>query len=145
MRKDIENRLPKQAVFNNHFKYLNDLVVQGYKLPVLNEMLGLEIKTSYFQSLYKLAKAKKGAVTKTLPVASTTATPRGKTVEDEWRMIFHDISNNLIDDIKESGFDIDDVKTWVSDNGLISSAQLRKHLQRLIDIRDAKKYANNRI
>ena len=96
MRKDIENRLPKQAVFNNHFKYLNDLVVQGYKLPVLNEMLGLGIKTSYFQSLYKLAKVKKGAVTKRLSVASPEETPRVKTVGSEWTMIFHDISSNLI-------------------------------------------------
>lgn len=137
MKKDIENRLPKQAVFNNHFKYLNDLVVQGYKLPVLNEMLGLEIKTSYFQSLYKLAKVKKGVVTKTLQVTSPEKTPRSKTVEPEWTMIFHDISNNLINDIKESGFDIDDVRAWVSDSSLISSTQLRKHLQRLIDGRDA--------
>ncbi|GAA0793219.1 hypothetical protein GCM10009443_33390 [Mucilaginibacter ginsenosidivorans] len=133
MRKDIENRLPKQAVFNNHFKYLNDLVVQGYKLPVLNEMLGLGIKTSYFQSLYKIAKVKKGAVTKTLSVASPEETPRVKTVGSEWAMIFHDISSNLINDIGEAGFDIEDVRAWVSDNSLISSAQLRKHLQRLID------------
>ena len=72
-------------------------------------------------------------MTKTLSVASPEETPRVKTVGSEWTMIFHDISSNLINDIGEAGFDIEDVRAWVSDNSLISSAQLRKHLQRLID------------
>lgn len=143
MKADIENQLPKQAVFNNHLIYLKSLVDKGYKLPVLNEKLDLGISTIHFQSLYRKALAKsklspatelaKPSIKPALKLEGLKEKPalQSLTSSSEWQEIFHDMSPHLINDIVKLGYNSNDVKEWVKTHSLISSTQLRKHVNRL--------------
>lgn len=145
MQSMIDKQLPIQAVFNYHFDEITALLNFGYNQPKLNELLGLGIKASYFQTLYKRAKAKHAVIDKApqpepmLLKKNKSALKTQKTAFEkkepvsEWKLIFHDIGDNLIHDIKEHGYDINDVKKWISDNNIISSTQLRSHVNRVID------------
>ncbi len=145
MKSMIDKQLPIQAVFNYHFAEITAFLEFGYNQPKLNTLLGLDIKVSYFQTLYKRAKAKQAVIDKTKQSATSIAKKEKPALKiqkpdlekknplSEWKLLFHDIGENLINDITDHGYDLNDVKTWISDNNIISSTQLRSHVNRVIE------------
>ena len=151
IKKALEAKRPKQAVINSHLKDFDYLIHDlGYKLPAIVDILELDLNPEHLRSLLRVARKK--AKDKNLSTSqsnlpqskSDTQSPKKQPISDteleQWKIVFHDISPNLVKDIKKLKLSVDDVKQLVKKHSILDTFQLRKRINELQDDLRASKF-----
>lgn len=121
----------KQAVMDRFYNDIN--VYKENEIMSLREFysqLDVKINFNYFETIYYRSKNKinKGDIVKP---SNTTTKKEEKKVSPSNKIKINDISQRLLDEISEHGFNEDDIRSWFNKNDLITSINLRRKFEQI--------------
>ena len=141
MKKSFETKVTDQSVIDKHLIYIEELLLHGYKMPSLLEILGLKMNIHTFRTLIKRARNKKKEEKNIPKLNSVVPNLHSPSIDDNnWKKLYHDIGSHLIKHIVELGFTPNDVKKWKQELSIITVEQLRKHVNKLKEEKASVKY-----